>query len=50
MQHCLAAIQVLNELGNAAVVLKFGRLGFAGLGISGPLVSERDQQAFVEEC
>ena len=47
VQHCLAAIQVLNELSDAAVVFEFRRLGFAGFRIACAFVSQRDQQTFV---
>ncbi len=49
VQHALAAVQMLDELGDAAVVLELGALGLAGLGIGGALVGERDEQALVEE-
>ena len=49
VQHALAAVQVLDELGDAAVVLELGALGLAGLRIGGALVGQRDQQALVEE-
>jgi hypothetical protein len=32
MQHLLAAIEMLDELGDAAGVLELGAAGFAGLG------------------
>ena len=49
VQYLLAAIQVLNEFGNATVVFEFGGFGFAGLRVSGALVGERDQQALVQK-
>ena len=49
VQNLLAAIQVLDELGDAAVVLELSVLRFAGLRIGGALVGQRDQQAFVQE-
>ncbi len=49
MQHALAAIQVLDELGDAAVVLELRLLGLARLGIGGALVGQRDQQSLVQE-
>ena len=49
VQHGLAAVQVLDELGDAAGVLELGPPGFAGLGVGGALVGERDLQALVEE-
>ena len=49
VQHCLAAIQVLNELSDAAVVFEFGDLGSARLRISGALIGKRDQESLVEE-
>src|SRR6266851_5646817 len=49
MKHLLAAVKMLNELGNATVVFELCRFGFASLGVSCALIGERDQQAFVEE-
>src|SRR5581483_1467424 len=49
VQHALTAVQVLDELGDAAVVLELGLLGLACLGIGGALVGKRDQQALVQE-
>ena len=49
VQHLLAAVQVLDELRDAAVVLELGGLGFAGFRIGGALIGQRDQQAFVQE-
>jgi hypothetical protein len=49
VQHGLAAVQVLDELRDAAVVFKIGRLRLAGLRIGRALVGERDQQALVQE-
>ena len=49
VQHLFAAVQVLDEFGDAAVVLEVGGLGIASLGVGGALVGERDQQAFVQE-
>ena len=49
MQHRLAAIQVLDELGDAAGVLELGALGLAGLGVGGALIGQRDFQALVQE-
>ena len=46
---CLAPVEVLDELGDAAGVAELRALGFAGLGVGGALVGERDLQAFVEE-
>ena len=42
VQHLLAAVQVLDELGDAAGVLELGALGFAGLRVGGALVGQRD--------
>src|SRR6266536_1066255 len=44
MQNLFAAVQVLNEFGNSAVVFEL-----CSLGVSCALIGERDQQAFVEE-
>ena len=49
VQHLLAAVQVLDELRDAAVVLELRLLGLARLGIGRALVGERDQQALVQE-
>ena len=49
MQHLLAAIQVLDELGDAAVVLEFSRLRLAGFWVGRALIGKRDEQALVEE-
>src|SRR5215475_1187348 len=49
MQDALAAIQVLDELGDPAGVLEFQALGFAGLGVRLALVSESDLQAVIQE-
>ena len=49
VQDLFAAIEVLNELRDAAVVLEVGVLGFAGLRIGRPLVGQRNEQAFVQE-
>ncbi len=49
MQHGLAAIQMLDELGNAASVAELAVTRLAGLGVGGALVGERDNQALVEE-
>jgi hypothetical protein len=40
---------VLDELGDAAVVLELGALGLAGLGIGDALVGERDEQPLVQK-
>src|SRR6202021_256110 len=48
--HLFAAIEMLDELGDAAVVLEIGLLGLAGLRIGGALIGEGDQQSFVQEC
>ena len=49
VQQLLAAVQVLDELGDAAVVLELDALGVAGLGVGLALVGERDHQALVQE-
>ena len=49
MERLLAAVQVLDEFGDAAVVLELGALGFAGLRVGLALVGERDEQALVQE-
>ena len=49
VEHLLAAVQMLDELGDAAGVLELCALGFAGLGVGGALVGERDLEALVEE-
>ncbi len=49
MQNALAAVQVLDELSNAARVFELQLLGFAGLGVGIAFVGERDLQAFVQE-
>ena len=49
VQHLFAAVQMLDELGDAAVVFELGRFRFAGFCVRGALVGERDQQAFIQE-
>ena len=49
VERLLAAVEVLDEFGDAAVVFEFGALGFAGLGVGLALVGERDDQALVQE-
>ncbi len=49
VEHGLAAIEMLDELGDAAGVAELSALGFAGLGVGGALVGERDLEALVEE-
>jgi hypothetical protein len=49
MQHLLAAVEMLDELGDAAGVFELGAAGFAGFGVGGALVGERDLEALVEE-
>ena len=49
VEHALATIQVLDELGDPAVVLELRALGLPGLLVSGALVGERDEQPFVQE-
>jgi hypothetical protein len=38
VERLLASVQVLDEFGDAAVVLELGTLGFAGLGVGLALV------------
>ena len=49
VQHGLAAVEMLDELGDAAGVSELGAARFAGLGVGGALVGERDFEALVEE-
>src|SRR5208282_1195062 len=49
VERLLAAIEVLDEFSNAAVVLEFGALGFIGLRVGLALVGERDDQTFIEK-
>src|SRR5271166_23170 len=49
MEDVLALVQMLDELGDAAVELELGMLGFAGLLVGGALVGEGDDQSLVEE-
>ena len=49
VQHGFAAVEVLDELGDAAGVAELGAPGFAGFGVGGALVGERDFEALVEE-
>ena len=49
MQHGLAAIEVLDELRDAACVAELGALRLAGLGIGGALIGQRDFQSLVQE-
>src|SRR5581483_11367891 len=49
VQYRFAAVQVLDKFRDAAVVLEFGSLRFAGFRIRGALVGQRDQQALVKE-
>ena len=49
VQDLLAAVQMLDELGDAAGVLELCVLGFAGLGVGGALVGQRDLQTLVQE-
>ncbi len=50
VQHLFAAIEMLDELSDAAVVFEVGVLGLAGLRIRIPLVGQRDQQSLVQKC
>jgi hypothetical protein len=50
VQHLFAAIEVLDEFRDAAVVFELRGLGLAGFRIGGALVGKRDQQTFVQEC
>src|SRR5579883_3460764 len=49
VQDLLAPIEVLDEFGDAAVVLEVGMLGLAGLGVHVALIGEGDEKALVEE-
>ena len=49
VQHGLAAVEMLDELGDAAGVTELGAASFAGLGVGSALVGERDFEALVEE-
>ena len=49
VQHLLALVEVLDELGDAADVLELLVLALAGLGVGGAFVGERDLEALVEE-
>ena len=49
MQDGLAAIEMLDEFGDAAGVAELGAARLAGLGVGGALVGERDFKALVEE-
>jgi hypothetical protein len=49
VENCLAAVEMLDELGDAAGVLELGAAWLAGLGIGGALIGERDFEALVEE-
>ena len=49
VQYVLAAVQMLDELGDAAAVLELGALGFAGFRIGRALVGEGDEQSLVQE-
>ena len=49
VQYILAAVQMLDELGDAAVVLELGALGLAGFRIGRALVGEGDEQALVQK-
>ncbi len=49
VQDGLAAVEMLDELGDATGVFELGAACFAGFGVGGALVGERDLEAFVEE-
>ena len=49
MEHTLAAVQVLDKFGDAAVVLEFNFLGLTCLRVGRPLIGQRNQQAFIQE-
>ena len=49
VQHLFAAIQMLDELRDAAVVFEVRVLGLARLRVGRALVSQRDQQSLVKE-
>ncbi len=49
VEHGFAAVQMLDELRDAANIAELGATGFSGFGIGGALVGERDFEALVEE-
>ena len=49
VEHGLAAIEMLDEFGDAAGVTEFGAASFAGFGVGGALVGQRDLKALVEK-
>jgi len=49
VENLLAAVEVLDELGNAAGVFELDRFRLAGFGVVGALVGEGDDKTFVEE-
>src|SRR3954452_16073189 len=49
MQNCLTAVQVLDKLRDAAVVLEVGSLGLSSLGIGCAFIGKRDQQALIKK-
>ncbi len=49
VEGLLAAVQVLDEFDDAAVVLELGALGLAGLGIGGALVGERNGETAIQK-
>ena len=49
MQHLLALVEQLDELGDAASVFEVGALGLAGLGVGGAFVGQGDFEALVEK-
>src|SRR6202522_400632 len=49
VERLLAAVEMLDEFGDATVVFEFGALGFSGLGVGLALVGQRDHETFVQE-
>ena len=49
VQHLLAAVQMLDEFRDAAVVLEVRMLGLAALRVGRPLIGQRNQQTFIQE-
>ena len=49
VEDVFALVEMLDELGDAAVEFEFAVLGIAGLGVGGALVGEGDDQSLVEE-
>ncbi len=49
VQHLLTAVEMLDELGDAAVVFELRMLGLTGLRIGSPLIGQRDRQSFIQK-